>query len=71
MNFLRKNGRLFLNTPIIYPRAKNQKKIMTENNCGTDGRTDNSDFKGPSIGWRSNTNFLKIVFETFSRRKSV
>ena len=58
--FLKKELRQFLNIPIIYHRAKNQKKLMihswdkyrTDRPTGrqTDWQTHNGDFIGPSIG---------------------
>ena len=48
----------FLNIPIIYHRAKSQKKLISHSweKCRTDGRTDRqaSDFMGPSVGRGSN-----------------
>ena len=59
----------FLNIPIIYHRAKNQKKLMSYSweKCQTDGRTENGNFIGPSIRRGSNNHvrqFLKLlIFE--------
>ena len=59
-NFPGKRLRQFLNIPIIYHRAKNQKKLIWHSwgKCWNDGwmdrnmegRTDSNDFAGPSLG---------------------
>ena len=42
----------FLDIPIIYHCAKNQKKLLSNfwGEHQTDGQTENSDFIGPSVG---------------------
>ena len=59
-NFHGKKGLCqFLNIPTIYHRAKNQEnnnEPFPRKKCQTDGRTDNGDFIGPSVGRGSNNN---------------
>ena len=68
--------KIFLDIPIIYHHAKNQKKLLCYfwEKCWTDRRTgrqtkrqtDNSDFIGPSVGWGlidiSHIMFLQCVW---------
>ena len=65
----------FWNNPIIYHRAKNQRKLKTHSweKYRTDGwitrQPNNGDFIGPSVGWKINKlspTILDIIFWNFS-----